>query len=231
MRTITTLTGVMQLQHQQFTQQLNQVNMPQPNQMPNQMNHGGHEVLDLHETISSMISVLDQYMMFRVFVKDPELLDILDRQYYFLLDEYNITCECFSTGNKPSHSTTVYKMKQNNNVTYGLKQQDQPRTPMQSIDQISDKGISGHMLGLIKSSASILTIASLEVTNPVVRRVLADSVPNHIEMAYEIFLYQNKQQYYQVPQLSQQDMTQMTGSYSPFTGQPQMPNQGQYYRN
>ena len=198
--------------------------------MSNQLNHGGHEVFDLHEVLSGMINVLDQFMMFRVFVKDPELLDILDRQYSFILDQYNITCECFSTGQDPSHPTKKYMMKQNNTVTYGLKP-SQPKKPNQSINEIKDQGISGHMLGLIKSTASLLTMTTLEVTNPVVRRVLADSVPNYIEMAYEIFLYQNKQQYYQVPQLNQQDMTQMTSGFAPFTGQPQMPNPGSMYRN
>ncbi|RSK29407.1 spore coat protein [Bacillus sp. HMF5848] len=206
------------------------MNMPQSNQMSNQMNHGGHEVFDLHEVLSGMINVLDQFMMFRMFVKDQELLDILDRQYNFILDQYNITCECFSTGQDPSHPTKKYMMRQNNTVTYGLKP-SQPKKPNQSVADIKDKGISGHMLGLIKSTASLLTMTSLEVTNPVVRRVMADSIPNYVEMAYEIFLYQNKQHYYQVPQLNQQDMTQMTSGFTPFTGQPQMPNPGFNYRS
>ena len=200
--------------------------MPQSNQMPPQMNHGGHEVFDLHEIIAGMINVLDQYMMFRLFIKDPELLGILDRQYQFILDQYNITCECFTTGQDPSHPTQSYKMTQSHQVTFGIKP-TQPKKPNQSIMEIQDKGLSAHMLGLIKSTASLLTMTSVEVTNPVVRRVLADSVPNFIEMAYEIFLYQNKHQYYQVPQLSPQDMNTMTNSYVPFTGQPQMPKPGQ----
>ncbi|WP_407644199.1 spore coat protein [Falsibacillus albus] len=198
----------------------------QSSQLPPQMNHGGHEVFDLHEVIAGMINVLDQYMMFRLFVKDPELLQILDHQYQFILDQYNITCECFTSGKDPSHPTQSYSMGQSHNVTYGIKP-TQPKKPNQSIMEIQDKGISGHMLGLIKSTASLLTMTSVEVTNPVVRRVLADNVPNFIEMAYEIFLYQNKHQYYQVPQLTQQDMMQMTNSYVPFTGRPQMPNPGQ----
>ena len=68
------------------------------------------------------------------------------------------------------------------------------------------------------------TMAALETTNAVVRRVLADSVPNCIEMAYEISLYQNKHHYYQVPQLAQQDMQQMVNSFEPAQGKPQMPN-------
>nr|WP_281890852.1 spore coat protein [Paenibacillus sp. YYML68] len=197
------------------------------NQLPSQMNHGGHEVFDLHEVIAGMINVLDQYMMFRMFVRDPELMDILDRQYSFILDQYNLTCECFTTGREPSQHTKRYMMKQNNTVVYGMKP-SQPKKPNQSIEDIKDKGLSGHMLGLIKSTASLLTMTSVEVTNPVIRRVLADSVPNYVEMAYEIFLYQNKHSYYQVPQLSAHDMNLMTNSYVPMNGQPQMPNPGMF---
>jgi spore coat protein CotF len=202
--------------------QMMQGNMNQSQTMPAHMNHGGHEVFDLHEVLSGVINVLDQYMIFRQYVKDQELLDILDRQYQFILDQYNITAECFSTGKDPSHPTQSYKMKENNNVVYGLKPTP-PKKPNQSMADLKDQGISGHMLGLIKSTASLLAMTALEVTNPVVRRVMADSIPNYIEMAYEIFLYQNRHHYYQVPQLSPQDMQQMTSSFIPSPGKPQMP--------
>ncbi len=61
-------------------------------------------------------------------------------------------------------------------------------------------------------------MAAAECTNPVVRRVLADSIPNHIEMAYELFLYQNKKGYYQVAQFSEQDMVKMLTAYAPLNG-------------
>ena len=74
--------------------------------------------------------------------------------------------------------------------------------------------------GLNEVRCSALTMASVEVTNPVVRRVMADSIPNFIEMAYELFLYQNKHQYYQVPQFSEQDMQTLVNSFSTSTGSP-----------
>ena len=39
-----------------------------------QMNHGGHEVFDLHETLSETIAALNQAVLLRPHVKDPELL-------------------------------------------------------------------------------------------------------------------------------------------------------------
>lgn len=187
-----------------------------------QMNHGGHEVFDLHEAISETVAALNQAMILRPHVKDPELLDILDRQYRFTLDEYNITVEAFRSGQDPSHPTGSYKMKEGNNFVYGMKPTP-PKKPMQSDTEISDEMISGFLLGAAKAGASSKTVAALETTNPVVRRVLADSIPNCIEMAYELSIYQNKHHYYQMPQLAQQDMQQMLNAFAPAQGQPALP--------
>lgn len=182
-------------------------------------NHGGHELFDVHEILSGVIDTLNQYVLLRQHVKDPELLDILDRQYTFIQDEYNTTVECFQTGKDPSKPTQSYKMNQNNDFQYGLKA-SQPKKPIVSLSEITDEHISSCILGSLKSGASIRAMATLEVTNPVVRRVLADSIPNCIEMAYEISIYQNKHEYYQVPQLEQQDMNIMLSSYARFQVQP-----------
>lgn len=193
-----------------------------------QMNHGGHEVLDVQEVLTGAIATMNQMTLLRPHVQDSELADILDRQFRFMADEYNITLECFRTGQDPSHPTQSYKMRQDNDFTYGLRP-TQPKKPIMNASEISDEIISGFLLNSHKMNASGKTMAALESTNPVVRRVLADSVPNCIEMAYEISIYQNKNGYYQVPQLAQQDMQQMMNAYAPAQvqmgqGQAQMPN-------
>ncbi|EIJ78104.1 Coat F domain-containing protein [Bacillus methanolicus PB1] len=195
----------------------------QTGNIPQQLNHGGHEVFDVHEVLSGSIGTLNTYTLLRQFVKDQELADIMDRQYRFLQEEYNITLECFKTGRDPSKPTQSYKMKQGNDFVYGLKP-SQPKKPIQSVSEVNEEIVSGLLLGALKSMASMKTLAALETTNPVVRRVLADSVPNCIEMAYEVNIYQNKHHYYQVPQLAQQDMQQMLNSYAPAQGQPQVQN-------
>lgn len=184
--------------------------------------HGGHEFFDVSEVLAGTINVLDQFMMFRQYIQDKELLDILDRQYQHVLDGYNALVETFSTGQAPSRPHVPYQTKATQQVIYGIAP-TQPKKPNASLADIKDKGISGHMLGLIKSAGSLMTMSAVEVTNPFVRRLMAETVPCYIEMAYEIFLYQNKHRYYQVPQLSQQDMTQMLNSFVTMENMPQMP--------
>ncbi|WP_243385348.1 spore coat protein [Bacillus kexueae] len=195
----------------------------QAGQMQPPLNHGGHEMFDAHEILATFINVLDQYVIFDQYIQDPELKQILKHQQQFITDLYNISVQTFSTGQKPDHSQTVYNMDQSNDVVYGMKP-SQPKKPNTSIQEVSDQGLSAYMLGLIKSTASLLAMTSLEITNPVFRRVISDSVPNFIEMGYEIFLYQNKRGYYQVPQLQPQDMTAMMSS---FVEVPVSPNPNQ----
>jgi len=190
--------------------------------VPPQLNHGGHEMFDVHEVLSGAINTIDTYTMLSEHVKDPELGDILQRQKQFMTEEYNITLECFKSGQDPSQPTKSYKMKQGNDFIYGVKP-SQPKKPMQSAAELTDECISLSMLNAVKSGATMKTNAAMESTNPVVRRVLADSLPNCIEMAYEISLYQNKHGYYQVPQLTQQDMQHMQNSYAAAVILPPIP--------
>lgn len=190
-----------------------------------QMNHGGHEIFDVHEILSCMIGALDQYTLLRTHVKDQELLGILDRQYQFMQQEYNTIVDCFKSGKNPAVPTQSYKMSQDNDFVYGLKP-SQPKKPIHAVTELTDECISGLMLGTHKSMAGTKAMAACEVTNPVVRRVIADSVPNCIEMAYELSIYQNKHHYYQVPQLAAQDMQQLLNAYAPVQMNG-VPNQNQ----
>lgn len=183
-------------------------------QVGQKMNHGGHELFDVHEVLSTMIGAMDMSTLMRPHAQDPELIDIIDRQYRFMQQSYNTLVDCFKSGTDPQIPTQSYKMSGGNDWVYGMKQ-SQPKKPMQSPQELNDAAISGFLLSGHKASATACTTAALETTNPVVRRVLADSIPNCIEMAYELSIYQNKHHYYQVPQLAEQDMQAILGAYAP----------------
>ncbi len=182
-----------------------------------QFNHGAHELLDVKEILSAMIGALNQKTIFRQHIQDQELLNIVDRQYAFALAEYNSLVECFQTGKDPSTTTTSYKMQTDNDTKYGLTP-SQPKKPIQGPNEISDELITGFLLGSAKAAATGKVTAALEATNPVVRRVLQDSVPNCIEMAYELSLYANKNGWYQVPRFDEQTMQQIMSSYGTAQG-------------
>ncbi|WP_445486885.1 spore coat protein [Niallia sp. 03133] len=186
----------------------------QTGQVPQNLNHGGHEIFDVHEVLTGAINTLNMFKLLEQHVQDPELRDIMNRQYQFIQEEYNLTLQSFQTGQEPAKRTEPYMMKENNDFIYGLVQTP-PEKPIQNVSELTDQQVSVAMLNLAKAAASMKSMAAAETTNPVVRRVIAASIPNCIEMAYEISLYQNKRHYYQVPQLAEQDMQQLLNAYAP----------------
>lgn len=192
---------------------LEQNNQQQTTQNMNQQPFGGHELFDADETIGAVVGTLEHFVIYQEHVQDPELTTIMDRQKSFLTQMYNTIINTLTSGQDPAVPTQVYKMELNNQTTYGLSP-SAPKTPIQSVSELNDECISSAILGHLKGISTHLTTAALEATNPVLRRVFADSVPNTIEMAYEMYLYQNKHQYYQVPQLQPQDMQTIRQSYA-----------------
>ena len=196
-----------------LNQQQNQ-NFAKSTQLPDHDSHGGHEMFDAHEAISGLVGSIEQSLLYDQHIQDQELQSMLQRHKTYLTQTYNTIVEALRTGQEPAIGTQTYNMTESNNVLYGM-QPTQPKSPAQSATQLNDQCISGFMMGNLKALASGFTITALEATNPVLRRVFADSVPNVIEMAYELFLYQNRKHYYQVPQLQPEDMQIYMNSFSP----------------
>ena len=194
-----------------------QQNLQDSTQMQPQQNFGGHELLDLHEALGDLVGGMEQYLLYEQHIQDQALASILQRHKTFLTQLYNTIVDTLKSGQDPAVPTQTYNMTESNDIIYGM-QPSSPKTPAQSVNELTDECISGFMLGVLKTNATAFTTAALEANNPVLRRILADSVPNMIEMAYEVFLYQNKHQYYQVPQLQVQDMQQITNGFAPIQG-------------
>lgn len=176
--------------------------------------HGGHELMDAHEAIGTVIGGIEQYLIFEEHAQDQELTTMMQRHRSFLSQMYNTMIDSLKTGLDPATPTQTYHIENVSKVTYGMKP-SAPKAPFQTVSEITDECISSYMMGILKSTASSFTMTALESTNPVLRRIFADSIPNVIEMAYEVFLYQNRHQYYQVPLLQPEEMQMIENGYSP----------------
>nr|WP_289037690.1 spore coat protein [uncultured Allobacillus sp.] len=175
--------------------------------------HGAHEIMDVHETLSTLTGTLEHYKMYQPNIQCEQLQSILSRQTQYLNQLYNTMVNTYQSGTRPPQPTTTYNFELSNDVTYGLSP-SQPTQPQQSPQSLNEQNYSSYMMGHIKACATACTTSALEATNPVMRRVLQDSVPNLCEMAYELFLYQNDRSYYQVPQFDDQSMTQLLNSFT-----------------
>lgn len=200
-----------------FNQQQNE-NYKGSSEMPAEKSHGGHELFDAHEAIGGLVGGLEHSVMYEQYIQDAELKQIMTSHKNYLTQLYNTIVQTLKTGQEPTVKTQTYNMATENNTIYGM-QPKQPKSPAQSVNEINDECISGFMMGHLKGCASHFTMTALETSNPVLRRVFADSIPNLIEMAFELYLYQNKNHYYQVPQLKQEDMQHYINAFAPAQGQ------------
>lgn len=199
---------------------MNQNQQPQTEGMSNmapQMQFGGHELLEVNAAIGAVTSTLELYALYDQYIQDQELKNIMQRQQTFVSQLYNTILDTLKSGQDPAVPTQTYKMQENNQTTFGMTPST-PKAPIQSVSEIDDQCISSGVLGHLKGMATHFTTTALEASNPVLRRVFADSIPNVIELGYEMYLYQNKHQYYQVPQLQAQDMQAIINSHAPISG-------------
>lgn len=190
--------------------------------MPLAQQFGAHELLDADEAIDTLVGGIEHLVIYDGFVQDAQLKNIMQRQKSALTQIYNSLIDTMKSGKDPAVKTQTYLMEQQNTKTSFGMQPSTPKTPIQSVNELNDECISSFVLGHLKAIASEFTLAALEATHPVLRRIFADSIPNVIEMGYEVYLYQNEKQYYEVPQLSPQDMQIIVNGFA------QAPNQMQH---
>lgn len=183
----------------------------------NEQMHSGHSLLDAHEAIGTVIASIEQSLLYENHIQDEVLMQIADKHRTYLQGLYNTIIQTLQSGQDPAVPTQTYQMSEQTNVIFGMKP-GAPKTPVASVQEINDECVSGFLLGGLKAISTAFTTTALESTNPVLRRIFADSIPNTIEMAYELFLYQNKHHYYQLPQLQQMDMNAIQNSFAPIQG-------------
>lgn len=185
----------------------------QSSQMPLTQQFGAHELLDADEAIDTLVGGIEHFVLYDEHVQDAQLKNIMQRQKAALTQIYNSLIDTMKSGQDPAVKTQTYLMEESDTKTTFGMQPSSPKAPIQSVSELNDECISSAILGHIKAIASEFTLAALEATHPVLRRIFSDSIPNVIEMGYEMYLYQNAKQYYEVPQLSPQDMQTIVNSF------------------
>lgn len=171
---------------------------------------GAHEVMEMHEVMNDAINGLNQFQLYRSFVKDPQLQQIMDRQIQFAINEYN---GMVSIAQQKSGGQAIpYRSPKNFSPVYGL---DNPGTqsPNVSANQMDDRDVASSMLSCHKSSALFKMIAALECADPQLRSMLQQGAVNCAEQAYEIWQYMNQKGYYQVPTMKEMTTNTVMNSY------------------
>lgn len=176
---------------------------------------GAHEVMEVHEVLTSEINDINTMQLYRQHVKDTQLAGILDKQMQFAVQGYNQLVQ--SVQNKGMQAAVPYRAPKTTTPTYGLHQPPSV-SPAMSVNAIDDRDVASAILDLHKTGAGKKMIASLECADPQLRRTLQQSAVNCSEQAYEVWQYMNQQGYYQVPTMKEMTTNTMINTYQPIMG-------------
>ncbi|MBD2867748.1 spore coat protein [Paenibacillus arenilitoris] len=171
---------------------------------------GAHETMELHEVLNSTIDCINLMQLYRPYVKDQRLLQIVDRQLQFITNDYNMTVQ--SLAQQGRGQAVPYRAPMNAAPVYGLDNPAQ-QSPNLTVNQMDDRDVACGLLGCHKSSASMKMIAALECADPQLRRMMQQSAVNCSELAYEVWQYMNQAGYYQVPTMKEMTTNTVLSSY------------------
>lgn len=162
--------------------------------------YGAHETMEVHEVLTAAINGINHFQLYRPFVKDQQLLQMMDRQLQFMTNEYNGMVQ--NLNQQGQGHAVPYRSPKNVAPVYGLDNPAQ-QTPNQSMNQIDDRDVASGMLGCHKASALMRMNASLECADSQLRHMMLHGATNCSEQAYEVWQYMNQNGYYQVPTMKE----------------------------
>lgn len=201
----------------QFGQQWQQGGQQSGNQygMGQEAQFGALELMKVHEVLNLHINGINHFEIYRSYVKDPNLMQILDNQLNHMYSGYkNMVNYLHSKG---IGQAVPYRAPKAASVKYGLRQ-PAPVQPNASMEEMDDSDVASAMMTCAKSSASICTTAALECADSNLRSMMMDCVVSSVNQAYETFQYMNQAGMYQVPTLAQQTTETMTNIYQVGSG-------------
>ncbi|MEB3101650.1 spore coat protein [Ferviditalea candida] len=171
---------------------------------------GAHEVMEVHEVLSTSIEGINLFHLYRPYVKDQQLRQILDRQILFMTNEYNNLVQLVEQ--QGAGQAIPYRTVKNFAPTYGL---DNPATnsPNTTANQMDDRDVASGMLLFHKSSAVQKMNSALECADPNLRSAIQQGAVNCSEEAYEIWQFMNQKGYYQVPTMKEMTTNTFINSY------------------
>lgn len=172
---------------------------------------GAHETIEIHEVLTNQINAINHFQLYRGYVQDQMLLQILDRQLQFTASEYNNMVNLLHQ--QGGSAAVPYRYAGNTAPTYGLDH-PAPQAPNASV-QLDDRSVAGSMLSCHKCSAHLKMLAALECADPQLRRMMQQGAVNCSEQAYEVWQYMNQKGYYQVPTMKEMTTNTVLNSFQP----------------
>lgn len=184
--------------------------------------YGAHEVMEIHEILSSTIDGINNMQLYRPHAKDPQLQQILDHQLQFMNESYQNLVNMLQMHG--AAQAVPYRAPKNFSPTYGLHQ-PAVQQPNSSISQMDDLDVARGLLCIHKNAALRQMQGALEAADPNIRRALQQGAINCSEQAYEVWQYMNEKGFYQVPTMKEMTTNTILNTYQTFENPSQQPIQ------
>jgi len=180
------------------------------------MKLAAHELLDLSELIMGCYNTVGCMSAFINQAQDPELKEILVRQFPLHVKDYNLKVEFVQSQTTPNINQFIpdeLKVKLTD-FTSGTTPvpAGQPRTDVQTH---TDREISIAYLLNQKSSAKNYAQSAVECANPDLRKFLENAFLNSNRHAYEMWQYMVQKGYYPLSAAPQEDIQMIANIYQP----------------
>jgi len=178
---------------------------------------GAHELLECHEVLNATIDGINQFQLYQPHCKDPELVNILQNQINFMINEYNTMVQLLQNKAQQTNIGT-YRTIKNTTPSYGMTNA-QPETPNTSVNEMDDQDVASGMLTASKASAVLRMQAALECADPQLRNFMIQGARNCADQAYEVWKYMNQRGYYPVPTFQEATAQSIINHYQPIGNQ------------
>ncbi|SFJ80283.1 Spore coat protein CotF [Halobacillus dabanensis] len=180
------------------------------------MKLASHELNDLAELTMGCYNTIGCMASFIQQAQDPELKQMLTRQFPLHVADYNLKVEFLQSQSTPDidkfqPDQQVRKLSDfTSNV--GTPQPGQPRTEVQTH---TDREIATAYLLNQKGSAKNYAVASVECANPDLRHFLEKAFLNSNRHAYEVWQYMVQKGYYPLLPASEESLSSLSSFFQP----------------
>lgn len=172
--------------------------------------YGAHEMMEIHEILTTGIDGINNMQLYRPHAQDPQLQQMLDHQLQFMMNEYNTLVQMVQS--QGAGQAVPYRAPKNFSPTYGLDH-PAPQSPNTSLNQMDDRDVAFGLLCVHKTGAKRKMTGALECANPMLRSALQQGAINCSEQAYEVWQFMNQKGYYQVPTMKEITTNTVMNSY------------------
>ncbi|ADG82554.1 spore coat protein [Thermincola potens] len=171
---------------------------------------GAHEIMEVHEVLSSLIEGINRFQLYKPYIKDQQLNSMMDSHLSHMNRTYDQIASYLHS--KGAISFMPYHGVKKTPVQYGLRNPS-PMQPSSSVNDIDDRDVALGMLAYHKSSALKCTMAALECADYNLRQLMQNCSVSCMNQAWECFTYMNQRGMYQVPTMQQNTTNTMVNSY------------------